>query len=51
MPSVETTLVDADFAVLNGVVHIVDKPLMKFLIPDIIRGLEDYASKSEQSIE
>jgi hypothetical protein len=43
--SIESSIVEAEYGFINGVIHIVDKPLIKFLIPDMITGL-DYNIKT-----
>ena len=50
MPSVQTRIVNGNYRVANGVVHIVDKPLMQYVNPDITVVLDKYTSSNTNGL-
>jgi hypothetical protein len=46
MPTVQTRIIDGNIRVANGAVHIVDRPLMQYLNPDISAVLDKYSTTS-----
>ena len=45
-----TTVVDGNIGVVNGAVHVVSKPLFKYINPDITVALDKYTSSNANGL-
>ncbi len=49
-PSIMTEIVDGNIGVVNGAIHVVNKPLFKYINPDITIALDKYTSSNAKGL-
>ena len=50
MPSVQTRIIDGNIGVANGALHIVDRPLVQYINPDISAVLDKYSTSNSNGL-
>ena len=50
MLNVQTRIIDGNIGVANGAIHVVDRPLMQYINPDITTVLDKYSSSNANGL-